>query len=92
MTALADSSIIITFKSWEGVEIYRRSLCMVLARAVMEYHRNIRLSIGHSLGHGYYYDLYYDVPVTKQLLRIIGNRMRQIINRDEPIIYYDWRI
>ena len=77
----------ITFKSWEGVEIYRRSLCMVLARAVMEYHRNIRLSIGHSLGHGYYYDLYYDVPVTKQLLRIIGNRMRQIINRDEPIIY-----
>ncbi len=77
----------ITQQSMEGMEIYRRSLCVVLARAVMEYHHNIRLAIGHSLGHGYYYDLYCDVPVTKSLLAIIEKRMRDIIKKDEPFIY-----
>lgn len=39
----------------EGSQIYRRTLCFVLAAACHKLFPDSRLLVGHSLGHGYYY-------------------------------------
>ena len=41
--------------SKSGAEIYRRSLCFILAAAAYNVCPEKRLLVGHSLGHGYYY-------------------------------------
>lgn len=74
-------------RSSEGADIYRRSLCLILARAAQELHRNTRLVIGHSIGNGYYYDYITDVPVTETVLAQLEERMREIIAADERLVY-----
>ncbi len=75
----------ITYRDREGVEVYRRSLCTILALAIQELRSNTRLVISHSLGNAYYYDYYTDIPVSERLLAIITDKMNEIIERDEPI-------
>lgn len=71
----------------EGAEIYRRSACMILGRAIFETTRNSRVVIGHSIGNGFYYDYYTDTPVTERIIENIENKMREIVEKDEPIYY-----
>jgi len=74
-----------TYKHSEGAEAYRRTVCMVLARAVMEIRTNTRLVVAHSLGNGFYYEYYTDITVNEPLLEMIAAKMRQIIEKDDPI-------
>ena len=76
----------ISANSGDGVRIYRRSLAFILARAVHELSRNIRLVIGHSLGNSYYYDLYADVPVSERLLHNINEKMQEIVKQNDSFI------
>lgn len=72
-----------TYKSKHGMYMYRRSLCLILARAVLELYRNARLAIDHSIGNCYYYDLYTDIPVSEKILSDIKEKMIAIIESDE---------
>jgi len=74
-----------TYRDPEGVEVYRRTLCMILSRAVTELRTNTRLVIAHSMGNGYYYDYYTDISVSEPLLETITDKMREIVEKDEPI-------
>ena len=74
-----------TYRDPEGVEVYRRTLGMILARAVKELKSNTRLVVEHSLGNGYFYEYFTDTIVNEPMLDIIATRMREIIEKDEPI-------
>ena len=39
----------------DGANIYRRSLCLLLAAAAHKLYPESKLLVGHSLGYGYYY-------------------------------------
>ncbi len=75
----------ILLDSREGVNIYRRSLCYLLAIACKKVFKDRRLVIGHSLGKGYYY--YFDgmdsVPETD--LNKLTEEMLEIVKNDLPI-------
>ncbi|MDN5278028.1 MAG: uridine kinase [Clostridiales bacterium] len=73
----------LNYKSPHGRDCYRRSLTLVLARAVMELYRNARLAIDHSIGNGFYYDLFTDVPVSEKILEYIKTKMLEIVKKDE---------
>jgi uridine kinase len=76
----------------DGMLIYRRSLTFVLIRAVQELFPDLRVYINHSLDQGYYAEVYCDeynatgpVSISPQDVAAIEARMRQIVERDEPI-------
>lgn len=71
--------------SKDGAEIYRRSLCFVLAAAAHKLFPKTRLLVGHSLGYGYYYTLDRDVPLTMYEIQNLEKEMRSIIEKDFPI-------
>lgn len=75
----------VTYRDREGVDIYRRTLCAILARAVTELRSNTRLVVLHSLGNAFYYDYYTDILVNESLLKEIEAKMREIIEKDEEI-------
>lgn len=75
----------ITFRHKEGKEVYRRSCCFILRKAAWELYRNTRLVVGHSLSNGYYYDYYFDTQVSERTCKILLERMKEIVNRDERI-------
>lgn len=74
----------LTYASSIGRDCYKRSLSFVLARTILELYRNARLVIDHAIGNAFYYDLYTDVPVSERLIAQITDRMKLIIEKDEP--------
>ncbi|MEW5814083.1 MAG: nucleoside kinase [Spirochaetota bacterium] len=75
----------VTYDSSIGANIYRRSLCFLLAISAKELFPHRRLVIGHSLGNGYYY--YFDgfTDINDQDIKNIETRMREIVEMDIPI-------
>jgi uridine kinase len=75
----------ILLDSREGVNIYRRSLCYLLAKACKKLFKDRRLVIGHSLGKGYYY--YFDgmVSIPQPDFSRLKEVMRGIVKKDLPI-------
>ncbi len=77
----------------DGALMYRRSLSFVLVRAVREIFSKVRVYISHSLSGGYYVELQpYGMrnvatmrPTARDLERI-KERMRRIVEADEPFI------
>lgn len=71
--------------SRDGSEIYRRSLCFVMAAAAHELFPSWRLLVGHSLGYGYYYTLDRDAPLSEVEVASLEERMRALVAADMPI-------
>ena len=69
----------------EGAEIYRRSLCFVLATAAHNLFPGARLLVGHSLGYGYYYTIENGHPIVAEEIALLKEEMSRIINADEAI-------
>ena len=65
----------------EGAEIYRRSLCFVLATAAHNLFPSARLLVGHSLGYGYYYTIENDHPVTIEEIESLKKEMETEIKK-----------
>jgi threonyl-tRNA synthetase len=78
--------IFLTFEDEEGKKIYWHSCAHIMAQAVKELFPSARLGIGPAIDNGFYYD--FDVPesFTAEDLEAIENRMREIIQRDLPLI------
>jgi uridine kinase len=73
--------------SKEGMVLYRRSLCFLLAKAARNVFPDRRLVISHSLGEGYYY--YFDgiSSLTISEVNILKEELQRIVNEDLPIEY-----
>lgn len=75
----------IDLSSIDGVRIYWRSLTFVLVRAAQDIFPGCKVTIEHSLSKGIFGELYIGRPINEKDIRAIEDRMREIIEADEPI-------
>ncbi len=75
----------VTLDSTEGVRVYRRSLCFVLAIATSSVLPDAQMVIGHSIGDGYYYYFRNRDTLLDNELEQISARMHQLVEAELPI-------
>ena len=81
---------IVTRDSPEALEVIRHDTAHVLAEAVQELFPGTQVTIGPNVEDGFYYDFARDEPFSLDDLALIEARMRQIVDRDEPITREVW--
>jgi threonyl-tRNA synthetase len=69
----------------EALEVIRHDTAHVLAEAVQELFPGTQVTIGPNVEDGFYYDFAREEPFSLDDLPKIEARMREIIDRDEPI-------
>ena len=86
-----DSTVqIITVEDDYGLEVIRHDTAHVLALAVQELFKDTQVTIGPVIENGFYYDFSRKKPFTEEDLLKIEERMREIIDRDEPTTREVW--
>ena len=87
-----DCSIkIITSKDNEGLETIRHDTAHILAMAVQEIFSGTQVTIGPVIENGFYYDFARKEPFTQEDLNKIENKMKEIVDRDEPTFREVWK-
>lgn len=81
---------IITRDQPEGVEVLRHDAAHIMAQAVQELFPNTQITFGPSTETGFYYDFAREQPFSDDDLAAIESRMRQIVQRDLPIVREEW--
>ncbi len=78
---------LIDLSNQDGVRVYSRSLSLLLFRAAEEVLPGCKVRIEHSLSKGIYgeIDCPNHQPLTEKEIRLIAERMRAIIDANEPI-------
>jgi len=76
---------ILTRDAEDALEVIRHDTAHVLAQAVQELFPGTQVTIGPNVESGFYYDFARDEPFSLDDLPKIEARMRQIVERDEPI-------
>ena len=74
----------------DGLELLRHDAAHVLAEAVKELWPAQQVTIGPAIENGFYYDFARDEPFTPEDLVLIEARMKEIVDRDEPIEREVW--
>lgn len=69
----------------DGANVYRRSLCLLLATAAHNLFPSSHLLVGHSLGYGYYYTLDTGTPITQEQITSLENEMQRLVQNDLPV-------
>ena len=82
---------IITSKDKEGLEVIRHDTAHVLAMAVQELFPGTQVTIGPVIEDGFYYDFARKEPFTGNDLKKIENKMREIVDRNEPTKREVWK-
>jgi threonyl-tRNA synthetase len=82
---------IITRDSEAGLELLRHDAAHVLAEAVKELWPATQVTIGPAIENGFYYDFAREEPFTPEDLVAIEERMKVIVDRDEPIQREVWQ-
>ncbi len=82
---------IVTKKDPDALELLRHDAAHVMAEAVQELYPNTQVTIGPAIENGFYYDFARDEPFTPADLEKIEARMREIVDRDEPIVREVWK-
>ena len=75
---------IINSSSREGLQIIRHSTAHVMAQAVQDIFKDVRIAIGPAIEDGFYYDFDYAKSFTPEDLEKIEARMKEIIAADYP--------
>jgi len=75
----------VDYRQEDGRRIYARSLVMVLVRAASEVFPGSAVTVQHSLGNGLYGDIRLGRALREQDVRLIEERMREIIAAGEPV-------
>ena len=70
--------------SREGLQIIRHSTAHVMAQAVQDIFKDVRIAIGPAIEDGFYYDFDYAKSFTPEDLEKIEARMKEIIAADYP--------
>ncbi len=88
----ADSSIAInTMKDEEpALELVRHDLAHIMARAVQEIWPDTQVTIGPVIKDGWYYDFDRKEPFVPEDLAAIEKKMKEIINKREPVRTEIW--
>ncbi len=82
---------IITIKDKEGLEVIRHDAAHVLAMAVQELFPETQITIGPVIEDGFYYDFSRKETFTDEDLKHIENKMKEIVDRDEPTKREVWK-
>ncbi len=86
-----DASVeIVTAKSPDALDLLRHDAAHVLAEAVQELYPGTQITFGPATEDGFYYDFARDEPFTPDDFAKIEQRMREIVERDEPITCEVW--
>ena len=87
-----DCSIkIFTSKDDEGLETIRHDTAHILAMAVQELFPGTQVTIGPVIENGFYYDFARKEPFIQEDLNKIENKMKEIVDRDEPTFREVWK-
>ncbi|MFY0618044.1 threonine--tRNA ligase [Shimia sp.] len=89
----ADASIAInTIKdsSAEALELIRHDCAHIMARAVQEIWPDVKVTIGPVIENGWYYDFDREEPFTPEDLGLIEKKMKEIINKRDPVTTEVW--
>ncbi len=81
---------ILTRDSDDGLELLRHDAAHVLAEAVKELWPDTQVTIGPAIENGFYYDFAREEAFTDADLASIEARMKEIVDRDEPIEREVW--
>ena len=74
----------LTARCREGLQIYRRSISLVLVQAAFEVAPLARLRIGQSIGDAYFFEWIASTPLDAATVQAIGARMRSLVAEDHP--------
>lgn len=74
----------------EGLELVRHDTAHILAQAVQELFPGTQITIGPNIEDGFFYDIAPVSPLSLDDLPIIEARMREIVDRDEPLVREVW--
>lgn len=77
---------LVALSTAEGIRVYRRSVTMMLMRAIAEILPGSNAVIQHSLGNGLYGEIHYDRPLRDRDISRIERQMQYIIEADEPVV------
>ncbi|MBL8838531.1 MAG: threonine--tRNA ligase [Alphaproteobacteria bacterium] len=87
----ADANIeIVTAKHPAALDLLRHDAAHVLAEAVQELYPGTQITFGPSTEDGFYYDFARAAPFTPEDFAGIEAKMREIVDRDEPIVREIW--
>ncbi len=73
-----------------ALELIRHDAAHIMARAVQELWPDVRVTIGPVIKHGWYYDFDRAEPFTDDDLATIEAKMKEIINKREPVRTEIW--
>ena len=73
-----------------ALELIRHDLAHIMARAVQEIWPDVKVTIGPVIEHGWYYDFDRAEPFTPEDLGAIEKKMKDIINRRDPVTTEIW--
>jgi threonyl-tRNA synthetase len=77
---------VVTIDSSEGLEVLRHSTAHAMAQAIVELYPGSKLTIGPPIENGFFYDIEVAGRLTDEDLPRIEERMREIVDRDLPIL------
>ncbi|SNR56278.1 threonine--tRNA ligase [Puniceibacterium sediminis] len=88
----ADSSVAINTlaDAAPALELIRHDLAHIMARAVQELWPDVKVTIGPVIDNGWYYDFDRAEPFTPEDLGAIEKKMRDIINKRDPVRTEVW--
>jgi len=81
---------ILTREAPEALETIRHDVSHIMAEAVQELFPGTQVTIGPAIEDGFYYDFAREEPFSLDDLAKIEERMKQIVDRDEPITREVW--
>jgi threonyl-tRNA synthetase len=73
-----------------ALELIRHDLAHIMARAVQELWPEVKVTIGPVIQNGWYYDFDREEPFTPEDLGAIEKKMKEIINRRDPVTTEVW--
>jgi len=87
----ADASVRLALRDDpEGLELIRHDAAHILAQAVQELFPGTQITIGPNIEDGFFYDIAPEKPLSLEDLPKIEQRMREIVDRDEPLVREVW--
>ena len=81
---------IVTRADADGLDLIRHDAAHALAEAAKELYPEVQITIGPVIENGFYYDFSRTEPFTPEDLVRLEERMREIVDRDEPIAREVW--
>ncbi len=74
----------------DALEILRHDCAHILAEAVQELYPNTQITFGPAIENGFYYDFVRDEPFSTDDFQKIENKMKQIVDRNDPFVREVW--